>query len=86
MHKPVQGLQAFRFTKDFGRQTLPVDRAIRVKNALSELPDHIRVGFPARKQDLVAQLVGFNQVTAQGGESLSDKTFTASQATRQTYF
>src|SRR5713101_8038928 len=85
MHELIERCQALGFPKDFGGQELPVNRSIGVEDALPELPDHIRVSLALGEQDFVAQLIGLDQVTAQGSHRLPDKTFAAGEAAGKTY-
>jgi hypothetical protein len=85
MHQLIKRCQALGFPKDFGGQALAVNGSIAVEDTLPELTDHIRVSFALGEQDFVAQLIGLNQVTTQGGQRLTDKTFAAGEAAGKTY-
>src|SRR5437773_9163393 len=72
MHQLIERCQTLGFPKDFGGQSLPVNGSIGVEDTLPELPDDIRVSFALGEQDFVAELIGLDQVTAQGYQSLPD--------------
>jgi hypothetical protein len=86
MHQLIERCQALGFPKDFGGQPLAVNGSMGVEDPLPELTDHIGVGFALGEQDLVAELIGLNQVTTQSGHRLPDKTLAAGEAAGKTYF
>ena len=56
-------------------QFVPVDCGPRIENLVAELAHHRVIGFPARQQYLMPQLVGLDQVATQIGERVSDESF-----------
>src|SRR5690348_15305159 len=86
MYQLIELFQALRVSEYLLRQAFSVDSAVLIEDFRSEFPHNIRIGLAARKQDLVAQLIGLNQVTAEGRQRLPDKALAGSQAAGQTYF
>ena len=86
MHQPVQSVQPLRFTERLCGQPPPIDLAVGSQNTPAELGKYCLISLSRRKQHLMAELIGLNQVTAQVRQRLTDKTFPGSEPTGQAHF
>src|SRR5690242_6621137 len=86
MYQLVELFQTLRVSEYLLRQPFPVNGAVLAEDFGSEFAHHVRIGLAAGEQNLMAQLIGLDQVTAKGRQRFADKTFAGSQAAGQTYF
>ena len=64
-------------------QSPAVNGAVGIENFGSKFADGCLECFPARLQDLVAEIVGMNHQASERAEFLADERFSAREAARQ---
>ena len=74
------------FAEDFKRQSLAIDRDIRIEDSAAEFLDNRAIGRPTRQKNFMTQLIRLNQLAAKPFQRRADKALSAGEAARQSYF
>src|SRR5581483_161545 len=85
MNQAVEFFQALGSVPDQGTQFGAVNMVVLIQDIVTELLHDGIIGLATGREDLVAELIGFNQHAPEIGKGMSDEGFAARQSSGESY-